>query len=147
VDDSNSFAVLGRFDLNGNSQNWLKRILLEQIIHPEYKYTRQFVDANFGLLIMDSAVEYTNDIQPICLPPTIQKAFVKNAYILSYDLSAYGHPVEKTLILDNTQECYGDDFHRSLTSSRHVCVKSENLPICRGKYKQFNFNLNFKILW
>jgi hypothetical protein len=135
------FALLGRFNVSDkNEQNWVQKNISTKIIHPDYKHKfyHRMSDADIALLIMESPVEFTNYIQPICLPSSDQNVFNVRGIVAGYGRTGrYEDPTEVpyqiNLYTDNLLDCY--DIDKSSTqyvSKRSFCASHPTAVLCAG---------------
>lgn len=62
-------AWMGKHDLNvDNERGSQKRSVREIVNHPDWNFNSMKFDADISILVLDDAVEFTNRIQPICVP-------------------------------------------------------------------------------
>lgn len=61
--------LLGRYDLSSNVERGsTQREVTDCIVNPEWKINTEKWDADLAMLVLETAVEFTEFIQPICLP-------------------------------------------------------------------------------
>lgn len=116
------------------------RVVSRVIIHEDSfhsskkKFTQPRDDANIALLIMQEPVQFTDYIQPICLPNIYERTYDVNGIIASYgliDRSAVNNsPIPKEVKL----RTFSYETCRRNLSPRTFCAKAENeSSICLGR--------------
>lgn len=69
VSESAVIVWLGKYDLSvHNELGSQKRNVSEIILHPDWDYNEVKYDADIAIVVMKTSVEFSDTIQPICLP-------------------------------------------------------------------------------
>lgn len=62
-------AILGRFNLSDFSELESKSVLVQEIIlHPDWNIYHEQYDADIAIVVLTQPVEFSTQIQPVCLP-------------------------------------------------------------------------------
>lgn len=129
--------------MNETETNWIRRNISEKVIHPDYNPENRFrkSDADIAILIMKSPVEFTDFIQPICLPSSTQNVENIQGTVAGYGKSGLDdRPTEipykinlKTLEL---VECFDSDpYSTKVLSARSFCANHATAVLCQGNSK------------
>lgn len=77
---------LGRHNLNETLESGAEtRGLVSISVHPDWKQDNQKYDADLTVLTMDSTVDFTNFIQPVCLTEDLDIFNYEDGYVVSFD--------------------------------------------------------------
>lgn len=120
-------------------RNWRRRDIVEIYDHEDYARRRQEGDADIVILLMNEEIDFSDYIQPVCLPPANAK--IENVV---GTVAGYGkHSLEQKhesiprhveLKIISLLTCvYRDKLFVSLASHRTFCAGGKNESPCRGK--------------
>lgn len=135
--------LMGTIDLKSLTGNEAMRKVEKIIKHPEYEYDK-ILKQDIALIKMQGNLQFTQNIQPICLPeslPSIKDIINQNLTILGFgsDLNSlspsrflnYG---QMTII--SRQQCTDKLFFALLPEQTTFCAKSKDEVVaCPGKFK------------
>jgi hypothetical protein len=149
------FAFLGRYNLGDeNETNWQKRKVSKKLLHDDYNlfHNRSKSDGDISILIMDKAVQFTNTIQPICLPKLNENVFNVNGIVAGYGTHTPNTPASKlplhvALKTIDLLECYSSNVGASeIVSRRSFCAAGPDGIPCFGNFKTFVYFIQFSQL-
>ena len=65
---------MGAFNLTDLEEEWTERAIKNIRVHPQYDKTSEAAYYDVAILILDSAVKFSKQIRPVCLPnsPSIE---------------------------------------------------------------------------
>lgn len=152
-------AILGRFKVTDELERyWIRRNISEIIIHVNYgKNDSALADSDIALLIFDEAVEFTDYIQPICLPSMGENSYDIEGITVGYgrinkSLEAQSTPRHAKLLSISPSDCTKSQLYANDTVSlqNSFCAKSNTSVPCGGELKinlilNLNKNLTFKV--
>ncbi|KFQ67334.1 Transmembrane protease serine 12, partial [Phaethon lepturus] len=133
-------AVLGLHNLWNYGEHTAKRNIRSITVHPEFK--RETFENDIALFELDSAVRYSDYIQPICLPPAHLYLYIDNE--TECFISGWGRTAEKgktSSVLREAQVeiipssiCNGSDAYGGLVNSNMICAgsRSGGIDTCQG---------------
>lgn len=136
-------ALLGHFNIsNTRDVNSVQRNIISRKIHKDYdalNEERKKSDADIAILTMDRSVQYTNFIQPICLPPSNKNVINQNGYVAGYGRA--GFELDSTKIpfyvqmrsIDLATCALKHKSAFSVLSLRSFCARSSDGIPCRGE--------------
>lgn len=141
------FATLGRYNLSDNNESkWVRRDITNKLLHTDYRfgdYDHPNSDADIAILVMESPVEFTNFIQPICLPSSTENVFHVEGTVAGYGRSGRYKlptdvPYQVDLKTDNLLECFLSDLDSARTvSNRTFCGDNSAATLCAGNLNLF----------
>ncbi|XP_066579290.1 serine protease 27 [Amia ocellicauda] len=89
VDSSIYILYLGRYQLNGINSNEVSRRVQQVVVYPGYMEPQQGSDV--ALVQLDSPVEYTDFILPVCLPdPSVLFSDTMDCYVTGWGQTTQG---------------------------------------------------------
>uniref|UniRef100_A0A8C0AU34 Peptidase S1 domain-containing protein n=1 Tax=Buteo japonicus TaxID=224669 RepID=A0A8C0AU34_9AVES len=116
-----------------------KRTIRSITVHPEFK--RETFENDIALFELDSAVRYSDYIQPICLPPSTVRIATRNSinilpfYMLS-SIKGKTSPVLKDAQVEiiPSSVCNSSDAYEGLVSNNMICAgsRSGGTDTCQG---------------
>ncbi|NWS57930.1 TMPSC protease, partial [Chunga burmeisteri] len=133
-------AVLGVHNLWKHGQHTAKRSIRSITVHPEFK--RGTLENDIALFELDSAVRYSDYIQPVCLPPAHLYPYIENA--TECFISGWGQTAEKgktSAVLKAAQveiipssTCNSSDAYGGLVNDNMICAgsRSGGTDTCQG---------------
>ncbi|NXA43602.1 TMPSC protease, partial [Eudromia elegans] len=133
-------AVLGVHNLQKYGKHATKRHIRNITIHPEFH--KETFENDIALFKLDSAVHYSDYIQPICLPPVHLYLSIDNE--TDCYISGWGHLSEKGKASNVLQEaqveiiptdsCNAFDSYGGIISNNMICAGSEigGIDSCQG---------------
>ncbi|XP_074989778.1 transmembrane protease serine 12 [Calonectris borealis] len=123
-------AVLGVRNLWKRGKHAAIRNIRNITVHPEFE--RETFENDIALLELDSAVRYSDYIQPICLPPAHLYPYIDNE--TECFISGWGHTAEKgktSAVLQEAQVeiipssiCNSSDAYGGLVNDNMICAGS-----------------------
>jgi len=76
------YLLFGRHNLSDSSEkHFVKRQVNKFAIHPDWKFNEENYDADLVIIFIQERVEFTNFIQPVCLPQKPTKVYSDTGYI------------------------------------------------------------------
>ncbi|KFV50467.1 Transmembrane protease serine 12, partial [Tyto alba] len=133
-------AVLGVHNLWQHGEHTAKRNIRSITVHPEFQ-TETF-ENDIALFELDSAVRYSDYIQPICLPPPHLYRYIDNE--TECFISGWGRTAEKgqtSSVLKEAQVdiipssvCNDSDAYGGLINNNMICAGSHSggTDTCQG---------------
>ncbi|NXJ97472.1 TMPSC protease, partial [Corythaixoides concolor] len=133
-------AVLGVHNLWKHGKHTAKRNIRSIIVHPEFK--RETFENDIALFELNSAVRYSDFIQPICLPPAHLYSYVDNE--TECFISGWGRTAEKgkiSAVLKEAQVeiipssvCNKSDAYGGVVDNNMICAgsRSGGTDTCQG---------------
>ncbi|XP_049674491.1 transmembrane protease serine 12 [Accipiter gentilis] len=133
-------AVLGVLNLQKHGKHAAKRTIRSITVHPEFK--RETFENDIAVFELDSAVRYSDYIQPICLPAAHLYQHVDNE--TECFISGWGRTAEKgktSPVLKDAQVeiipssvCNSSDAYEGLVSNNMICAgsRSGGTDTCQG---------------
>ncbi|KAM7079858.1 transmembrane protease serine 12 isoform 1-T1 [Ciconia maguari] len=133
-------AVLGVHNLWEHGEHAAKRNIRRITVHPEFK--RETFENDIALFELDSAVRYSDYIQPICLPPA--HLYLQADNETECFISGWGRTAEKgrtSSVLKEAQVeiipssvCNSSDAYGGLVNSNMICAGSQSggTDTCQG---------------
>lgn len=65
----NVLALLGRFNMSDRNERGSKKSsVCEIVVHPEWNYEDEKYDADIAVVVLAEQVEFSNQVQTVCLP-------------------------------------------------------------------------------
>lgn len=130
---------LGKYDLsNENEWNSVRRFPNEIIVHPNWKAFGQQYDSDIAMIILESSVEISSTISPICLWSANSEPKTNTGTVVGWG-SSETHLLENTpkkleLLIRTNEECYLKDPRLAAISSLNTfCAgKDDNSGPCQG---------------
>ena len=130
------FALLGRFNASDESElNWVRRNISKKNIHEDFKHgdpEHVKSDADIAILVMDSPVEFTDFIQPICLPLSTESVSNVRGTVAGYGIIRAGQALSETPLqtsMDTVDQavCLASDrISTHILSLRSFCAHHPN---------------------
>lgn len=131
-------VILGRFNASDESEkNWISREVAEWKVHEDFDRRKKFAD--IALIIVDKPVEFTNYIQPICLPSADQTVNRLNGISVGYGRVSEGGsiselPKESYLNTIDYRTCGERAEHFSqFLNPQQFCANGTGEARCSGK--------------
>ncbi|KFZ46426.1 Transmembrane protease serine 12, partial [Antrostomus carolinensis] len=133
-------AVLGVHNLWKHDEHTAKRNIKSITVHPEFK--RETFENDIALFELESAVRYSDYIQPVCLPPAYPALHTDNE--TGCFISGWGRTAEKgktSAVLNEAQVeiipssvCNRSDAYGGLISDNVICAGSPlgGIDTCQG---------------
>ncbi|NXL49711.1 TMPSC protease, partial [Podilymbus podiceps] len=133
-------AVLGVRNLWKHGKHTVKRKIRSIIVHPEFK--RETFENDIALFELNSAVRYSDAIQPICLPPAHLHLYADNE--TECFISGWGRTEEKgktSAVLKEAKVeiipssvCNDSDAYGGLVNTNMICAgsRSGGTDTCQG---------------
>ncbi|NXW41341.1 TMPSC protease, partial [Nyctiprogne leucopyga] len=133
-------AVLGVHNLWKHDKHTARRYIRSITVHPEFK--RETFENDIALFELESAVRYSDYIQPVCLPPAHLYPHTGNE--AGCFISGWGRTVEKgktSAVLNEAQVeiipssvCNGSDAYGGLINDNVICAGSPSggIDTCQG---------------
>ncbi len=59
---------LGAYNLSGLNETWTERNITKISVHPDFNITSEAAYYDVAIITLGEAVEFNDDIRPICLP-------------------------------------------------------------------------------
>jgi hypothetical protein len=138
------FAFLGRYNLgDDNELNWQKRLIIHKILHDNFKSGHEDhlkSDGDISVLVMEKAVQFTDSIQPICLPKSNEIVFDVYGIVAGYGRpDRYGDaskfPLHVELKTTDIFDCFSNNIGASkVVSRRSFCAAGPNGIPCYGNF-------------
>lgn len=140
------FAMLGQFNLSDATEaSGVRRKIIERKVHKDFDGSiknRKLSDADIAILTMESSVEFSNFIQPICLPSSSQNVVNVVGSVTGYGRIGFSLDAVKvpsylqmrTIDLGTCALSYQGAF--AILSPRTFCGGSPDGIPCRGKIKK-----------
>lgn len=142
-------AILGRHNIHdSNDKNGTVREILKNHIHPEYdsqvhdplsNVTRRPKSyADIAILIMKEEVDFSDHIQPICLPTLSFEVFGIEGVTAGYgkvDASSSNQPIARyvTLRTIDLVKCYASaENSGNVVSEKSFCTQKGDVTLCQG---------------
>lgn len=142
VKPENAEVLLGRFNLtNDKEQNWISHKIAEWKVHEEYSKTKKF--HNIALIIVKESVEFTNFIQPICMPSADLSISGLTGIAVGYGkIETFADdysdlPKESFVSTIDFSNCRKSFTNNDLSSSIQICANWTGEILCTGKKKIF----------
>ncbi|KFV42608.1 Transmembrane protease serine 12, partial [Gavia stellata] len=133
-------AVLGVHNLRKHGEHAAKRTIRSIAVHPEFQ--RETFENDIALFELNSAVRYSDYIQPICLPPAHLHPHLDNA--TECFISGWGRTAEKgktSAVLKEARVeiipssvCNSSDAYGGLVNHNMICAgsRSGGIDTCQG---------------
>ncbi|NXL66825.1 TMPSC protease, partial [Chordeiles acutipennis] len=133
-------AVLGAHNLRKHDKHTARRNIRSITVHPEFK--GETFENDVALFELDSAVRYSDYIQPVCFPPAHPDPHAGSE--TGCFISGWGHTAEKgktSAVLNEAQVeiippsvCNGSDAYRGLINDKMICAGSPSggIDTCQG---------------
>jgi len=148
-----ALALFGRYNLDARIERGSLQREIDAIhVHPDWRAFTEKFDADIAVLVLKSPVDYTNNIQPICLPAS-SDPIGKTGTVVGWGLSELTanrphESIPRSAIVNSANDsyCYTKDPKIALISStRTFCAGGEGsrgVP-CKGDSGQVS--LIFKL--
>lgn len=143
-------AVIGELNLE-NSSKLIKHKIEKIIYHHDYK-SKSLIsksDADIALLIMKTKVNFTNYIQPICLPNSYENEIESVGFLVGHGglVGSTEHQnIAKfyKLSAEDLNTCYQSHSNSgNVLGARSFCANSNISEICKGKnFERKSFEKN-----
>lgn len=142
---NDSYVLLGRHDIsNSNESQWIKREFSATFIHDEYGTTKQKSLGDIAIMEMNEIVEFTDFIQPVCLPIGDENVsgifgtivgYGRNEFAQTYDTV----PRYSQIMAINTVDCiFKHQNYWTIVSPKSFCAGSDVSVPCKGmNYSEF----------
>ncbi|KAJ6628670.1 Plasma kallikrein [Pseudolycoriella hygida] len=136
VDDI--YAYIGRFDLTANEETSRKSDIKQIIIHPNWSTNDIRYDADISILMLKNRVEFTDNIQPICLPSPTDQVFKIKGTVVGYGKSELGGlheniPRRVEIASYTNDDCFFSDYQFArIASPRTFCAGERGKTPCQG---------------
>lgn len=130
-------VILGRFKANdATEQNWISHEIAEWKIHKDYDAKKKIAD--IALIITEKPVQFTNFIQPICLPSAYQAVVKLSGFAVGYGkVDYYGDnaelPKESHLKTIDFNSCKRVQEFSQYLSPQNFCANGTGENLCKGK--------------
>jgi len=134
---SQSFYLLfGRHNLSDSSEkHFVKQQVNKFAIHPDWKFDEEKYDADLAIIFMQGRIEFTNFIQPVCLPAISSKVYSDIGYIAgeAQESSDESFAIEKLISGWGQSESSGNSHE---VVPKQVEIKKVKNEFCFLKYYQ-----------
>lgn len=141
--------MLGRHDITKpEEEGGEERNISSTLIHPDYRSNREHFksDADIAILTMDSAVSFTEFIQPIGLPSMSINVFNAKGYVVGHGVfniatsETSATPKQVEMFSVNNTECYSSNPESTIVvSKRSFCAKGNFSAPCNGRSSTYLF--------
>lgn len=105
-------ALIGKYDLNVTDEfGTITSLVLDIVLHPEWNFTNEKFDADIAVAVLTESVEFSNHIQPVCLPQSSHDEVSGDGTIVGWGKSKIDHEhdvIPNKLIVPavNSSHCY-----------------------------------------
>jgi Trypsin len=121
-------VLLGKYDLNVFNESGSKHCsILKYFLHPDWNFDGLRYDADIIIIVLRQEVEYSDGIQPICLPQASFTEVVGNGTVVGWgrsETSGYFHSTKPNKIdipAVNSSHCYTTTRLGEYSSNRAFC--------------------------
>lgn len=138
-------VLLGRFNnTDANEKNWQRRNISETFVYENYNATANYYLSNgdVSILKVTQAIEYTDFIQPVCLPKVTTITVGVHGIVVGYGQNqaignAQNTPSYIALKSIRSWDCLAiNQQYHSIVSENSFCAGDENHEgsPCKGKF-------------
>lgn len=122
-------AMFGKHDLNVTNEAGSKQSLVWEVIpHPDWNFNEERFDADISIAVLTDRIEFSNAIQPICLPQASYEEVVGTGTVAGWGMSehvAYGRRHDSKLNqlvvpAVNSSHCYTTFYILGAVSSNRA---------------------------
>ncbi|XP_037031319.1 uncharacterized protein LOC119070897 [Bradysia coprophila] len=146
------YALVGRFDLTINEERSIKADIKKIIVHPNWSSNDIRYDADISILMLKHRVEFTDNIQPVCLPGSDEPVFEIRGLVVGYGKSESGAIHENTprkveISSYTNDHCFFSDYQFArFGSPRTFCAGERGKTPCQGDSGS-GFYVDEKSVW
>lgn len=126
-------ALVGKYDLKVDDEFGTKVSLVwDVVLHPDWNFNEEKFDADIAIAVLTDRVEFSNHIQPVCLPKLSHDEVSGDGTVVGWGKSKADHvhdviPNELVVPAVNSSHCY-TKFHilGKISSNRAFCGGFDN---------------------
>lgn len=143
------YAYIGRFDLTANEVHSQQVDIKKIIIHPNWSTNDIRYDADISILMLKRRVEFTEYVQPVCLPGRDEVVFKIRGHVVGYGKSESGTlhenvPRKVEISSYSNDDCFFSDYQFArFGSPRTFCAGERGKTPCQGRTRSQIFDFSF----
>ncbi|XP_070510027.1 uncharacterized protein [Chironomus tepperi] len=134
------YAYIGRLDITPsiNEPNAIQSDIRKIILNPSWNPKDTRFDADIAILVLKSPIEYSDAIQPVCLPAPTYSPFKTTGTVVGYGKSESDklhetYPRKVTIKSSTNEECFFNDYNfAKYASPRTFCAGERGKTPCKG---------------
>lgn len=126
-------VLLGRYNLSRIERGSVQRDVDEIFVHPDWKVFNEKYDADLAIFVMSEVVDFTNLIQPVCMPHTDQldDTYDKEAKIVGWGLAeSADHRNNEFIPRETTTRTLNDSY--CFTKNPQIAIFASTSTFCGG---------------